>query len=72
MPSTKGNTIMYEAKKAMKLPVGSVIKTGKRSKVKLIYPNGDQISVGSETFLKFLKVSLLQKSSIYFQVVSEL
>ena len=45
----------------MKLPVGSVIKTGKRSKVKLIYPNGDQISVGSETFLKISKSKSLQK-----------
>jgi hypothetical protein len=41
-----------KAKKGMKFPAGSVVKTGKRSKVKLIYPNGDQISVGSETFLK--------------------
>ena len=50
-----------KAKKAMKLPVGSVIKTGKRSKVKLIYPNGDQISVGSETFLKISKSKSLTK-----------
>ena len=41
-----------KAKKGMKFPTGSVIKTGKSSKAKIIYPNGDQVSIGSETFLK--------------------
>ena len=45
----------------MKFPTGSVIKTGKSSKAKIIYPNGDQVSIGSETFLKISMENLSQK-----------
>ena len=51
-----------KAKKGMKFPLGSVIKTGKSAKAKLVYANGDQISVGSESFLKITRSKSMSAS----------
>jgi len=52
----EGNFYTFRAGKVgLKVIVGNIIQTGLKGKVRLVYPNGDQIHVGSATSYRILK-----------------
>lgn len=54
---TKGKTVLYDgtyynitaARPGMKIPNGSILRTGKKSKARIVYKNGDQFNIGEGT-----------------------